>query len=152
LAEGEVLTRLFGKLDEDVIGRYSGTSDDPSVQFLEQREAGFSRPAGDERDLKHDEVVGVSHAEKRRRVQEPIARQFVDDLKEVIRGNLQDAQERILDRLGYLTEATFVVSTFKDMNFCEWHLKDSFSGLVVVPHRIGSRAGMATRKQAACHS
>jgi len=30
----------------------------------------------------------------------------MDDLKEVIRGNLQDADQRILDRLGHIAEAT----------------------------------------------
>jgi len=42
--------------------------DDPRVQLLEQGEAGFFWPARDERELKHDEVVGVIHADERRRV------------------------------------------------------------------------------------
>jgi hypothetical protein len=59
----------------------------------------------------------------------------MDDLEEVIRGNLQDADQRILDCLGHIAEATLVVSTFEDMNLCEWHLKrllvDSFGAPVL---------------------
>jgi hypothetical protein len=57
LTEGKVLTRLLGELDHEVIGRYSGTSDDPRVQLLEQGETGFFGPANDERDLEQNEVV-----------------------------------------------------------------------------------------------
>jgi hypothetical protein len=62
----------------------------------------------------------------------------MDDLKKVIRGNFQDADQRILDRLGHIAEATLVVSTFEDMDFCEWHLKVSVSrtGRCAVPDRI----------------
>src|SRR5260370_40105824 len=50
----------------------------------------------------------------------------MDDLEEVVQGNLQDVHQRILDRLGHLAEATLVVSTFQNMNFCEWHFEVSF--------------------------
>ena len=68
---------------------------------------------------------------KRRRVKEAVARKLMDDLEEVIRGYLQDADQRILDRLGHVAEATLVVSTFEDMNLCEWHLKRLLVGGLV---------------------
>src|SRR6266567_5257825 len=47
----------------------------------------------------------------------------MDDLEEVVRGNLENAHQRILDRLRHLAEAALVVSTFEDMNLCEGHLE-----------------------------
>ena len=52
-------------------------------------------------------------------MQEAVAPKLMDDLEKIIRGNLQDADQRLLDRLGNVAEATLVVSTFEDMNFCE---------------------------------
>jgi hypothetical protein len=37
----------------------------------------------------------------------------------------QNADQGILDRFRYVAETTFVVSTFEDMNLCEWHWKVS---------------------------
>ena len=85
LTEGEILAREFGELDHQVIRRDFGTSDDPRIQLLEQGEPGFFRPAGDKRDFKQNEVVGVVHPEKRRRVQEAFAWKHMDDLEKVIR-------------------------------------------------------------------
>jgi hypothetical protein len=48
-------------VDHEVIRRYSGTNDDPGVQFLEQGEASFFRPARDERDGKETEPAKVAH-------------------------------------------------------------------------------------------
>jgi hypothetical protein len=59
----------------------------------------------------------------------------MDDLEEVVRGNLQNADQRILDRLRHVGEAALVVSPFEDMNFCDWHLKVS---LFDVTEQIGS--------------
>src|SRR5882724_1716526 len=42
-------------------------------------------------------------------------------------GNLQDVDQRLLDRLRHVGEAALVVSPFEDMNFCDWHLKVSLS-------------------------
>src|SRR5207247_5448611 len=89
------------------------------------RRISFGRPAGDERDFKHDEVVGVFHSEKRRRVQEAVARKLMDDLEEVVRGNLQHADQRLLNGRGHVGETLLVVSTFEHMNFCEWHFRVS---------------------------
>src|SRR6267143_3706864 len=139
--ERKVLAWSLGELDHEVVRRYSGTSDDPRVQLLEQGEAGFFWPAGDEREFKHNEVVGVFHPEKRRRVQEAVARKLMDDLEEVIRGNLQDADQRILDRLGHVGEATLVVSPCEDMNFYDWHLKVSLSWI-----RLGTRIEPRSRE------
>jgi hypothetical protein len=77
LTKGKVLAWALGELDHEVIWRYTGTSDDPRVQFLEQGEAGVFRPPGDERDFKHDEVVGVL---------EVVARQHMDNLEKVSAG------------------------------------------------------------------
>src|SRR5437016_13341582 len=77
---------------------------------------------GDEREL-----VGVFQPEKRRCVQEAVARQHVDDPKKVVRRNPQGADQRLLDRLGHVAEPTLVVAAFEHMNFCEWHLKVSLS-------------------------
>src|SRR5258708_5616186 len=109
-------------MDHEVIRRYSGAGDDARVQFLEQGEAGFFRPAGDERELKQDEVVGGLQPEKRRRVQKTLAWKHMDDLKQVIQRNCQDADQCILDRGGHLAEAMLVVSLFEDMNCCERHV------------------------------
>jgi len=57
LTERKVLAWALEEPDHEVVGRYAGTRDDPRVQFLEQGEASFLRPAGDERDFKQDEVV-----------------------------------------------------------------------------------------------
>jgi transcription termination factor NusB len=61
-------------------------------------------------------------------MEEAVARKHMDDLKEVLRGYLEDADKRLLDRLGHIAEATLVVSTFEHMNFCDWHLKVSLAG------------------------
>src|ERR671930_2166701 len=60
----------------------------------------------------------------------------MDDLEKVIRGNLQDADQRILDRLGHVAEATLVVSTVEDMNCCEWHVKVSLSWTLLSRRRL----------------
>ena len=44
-------------------------------------------------------------------------------LKQVVRGNLQDADQRILYRFGHGTEAAIVVATFEHVDFCDRHLK-----------------------------
>src|SRR6266576_3512148 len=123
LTERKVLVWTLDELDHEVVWRYSGTCDDSRVQFLEQGEANFFGPAGDERDFKHDEVVGVFHSEKRRRVQEAVARKLMDDLEEVVRGDLQHADQRLLNGRGHVGETLLVVSTFEHMNFCEGHFK-----------------------------
>jgi len=56
-------------------------------------------------------------------VQEAVARKLMDDLEEVVGGNLEDVHQRILHRLRHVAEAALVVLTFKDMNLCEWHLQ-----------------------------
>src|SRR5204862_6812902 len=81
LTKRKVLAWALEEADHQVIRRYSGTSDDPRVQFLEQGKAGLFRPTGDERDFKHEEVVGVFHPEKRPRVQEAVAPKLMDDLE-----------------------------------------------------------------------
>src|SRR5882762_2805988 len=125
LAERDVLARDLDELDHQVVGRDAGAGGDARVQLLEKREARLLRPAGDERELEHDEVVGILEAEKRWRVQEALARQLVDDLEEVVRRNLQDADQRLLHRLRQLAETALVVLTFEDMNLCEWHFRIS---------------------------
>src|ERR1700730_4178654 len=57
------------------------------------------------------------------------------DLEEVVGGNLEDAHQRILDRLRHVAEAALVVSTFEDMNLCEWHWQLSWFD---VTEQIGS--------------
>src|SRR5882762_1943524 len=103
--ERKVLAWSLGELDHEVVRRYSDAGDDPRVQLLEQGEADFFGPARDERELKQDEVVGVVHAHERERVKVAVARKLMDDLEEVIRWNLQDADQRILDRPGHIVEA-----------------------------------------------
>jgi|SRR6266851_3326377 len=49
------------------------------------------------------------------------------NLEKVLRGNLQNADQRLLDRLGHIAEATVVVLTFEDMHGCEWHVHVSLS-------------------------
>src|ERR1700686_4901633 len=87
-------------------------------------------------------------------MQEAVARKLMDDLEEVVGGNLEDAHQRILDRLRHVAEAALVVSTFEDMNLCEWHLQLSWLDVteacwlewlppsllrrVLAPHRIGA--------------
>jgi hypothetical protein len=85
LTEGKVLAGSFGELDHEVVRQDSGTGDDVLVELLEQGEAGFFRPAGDERELEQDEIVGVFPPEKRWRVQEAFTRKLMDDPEEVIR-------------------------------------------------------------------
>src|SRR4029077_1568579 len=126
LTEGKVLPRAFEEPDHEVIGRYACTRDDPRVQLLEQSEAGFLRPADDERDFKQDEVVRVLHSDKRGRVQEAVAGKLVDDLEEVVGGNLENAHQRILDRLRRVAEAGLIVLPFEDMNLYDWHLQFSW--------------------------
>ena len=89
-------------MDHEVIRRYSGPNDDARVQFLEQGEPRFFRQAGDGRDFKQDEVIGVLQPEIRRRVQEAVARKLMYNLKNVIRSNFQDADQRILDAVDTL--------------------------------------------------
>src|SRR5687768_18047479 len=86
--ERAVLARAFGELDQEVIGRDSGSGDDPRVELLEQGEAGFFGPARHECQLEQHKVVRVAHPKKRRRVQETVARKLVDDLKKVVRRDL----------------------------------------------------------------
>src|SRR6266404_3609963 len=112
LTEGKVFARALGEQNHEIVRRYSGASGDPRVQFLEQGKPGFFRTARYEREFQHDEVVGVFHPDKRRRVQEAVARKLVDDLEEIVRGNLQDADQRALDRLRQVAEAMLVVTTF----------------------------------------
>jgi hypothetical protein len=50
----------------------------------------------------------------------------MDDLEKVIRGNLQDANQRNLDRLGHIAEAALVISTFEH-EFLREALKVSLS-------------------------
>ena len=103
-------------MNHEVIRRYSGLSDDARVQFLEHGEARFLRQAGYGRDFKQDEVIGVLHPEIRRRVEEAVARKLMDNLKNVIRSDFLDSDQRILHPGGHLPEATLVVSSFEDMN------------------------------------
>jgi len=58
-------------------------------------------------------------------VQKAIPWKLMDDLETLIRGNLQDADQRFVDRLGHIAQSTFVVSAFEDMNFCNWHVNIS---------------------------
>ena len=83
--EGIVLAGSFRELDDEVVRRDSGPVDDLRIQFLEQGESDFLRPAGDERELEQDEIVGVFPPEKRWRVQEAFTRKLMDDPEEVIR-------------------------------------------------------------------
>src|SRR6266850_4565966 len=134
LAEGDVLARDLDELDHQVVGRDAGAGGDARVQLLEEREARLLRPAGDERELEHDEVVGILEAEKRWRVQEALARQLVDDLEEVVRRDLQDADQRLLHRLRQSSEAGLVVAAFEHMDFCEGHA--GHSGMATSRQRV----------------
>jgi hypothetical protein len=40
----------------------------------------------------------------------------VNHLKEIVQGNLQDFDQRILYRLGHVTEAALVVATFEHVD------------------------------------
>ena len=53
----------------------------------------------------------------------------MDDLEEVVRGDFQHADQRLLNGRGHVGETLLVVSTFEHMNFCEWHFRISlFTG------------------------
>src|SRR5262249_10077946 len=84
-------------------------------------EAGFFRPARNENHLEHHEVVGVLHSDEGRRVQEAVAGMLVDDLEEVVRGSLEDLDQRLLDCLRHGGEASLVGSAIEDVNFSDWH-------------------------------
>jgi hypothetical protein len=59
-------------------------------------------------------------------VQEAVAGKLMDDLEEVVGGNLENAHQRILDRLRHVAEAGLVVLPFEDMNLYDWHLQFSW--------------------------
>jgi hypothetical protein len=52
---------------------------------------------------------------------EMVARKHQDDLEEVIRWDLQSADQRILNGVGEVAEALRVVSSFEDVDFRERH-------------------------------
>src|SRR3989441_13090987 len=62
----------------------------------------------------------------------------MDDLEKVVRGNLQDADQRLLNRPGHVAEAVLVVSTFEDVNFCDWHVNAS-SPMRLLHERVRAR-------------
>jgi hypothetical protein len=47
----------------------------------------------------------------------------MNHLKEIVRGNLEDADQRILYRSGHVTEAGLVVPTFEHVDRGNGHLK-----------------------------
>src|ERR1700752_1274275 len=67
----------------------------------------------------------MNHSEKRRRVEQAVVRKLMDDLEEVVRGDFQHADQRLLNGRGHIGETLLVVSTFEHMNFYEWHFRVS---------------------------
>src|SRR6266487_176133 len=90
-AERDVLARRLVERDQEVIGRDSGSRDDAIVQGLQQRQPLLLRAAGDEGDLKDDQVIRVVESQERRGMTKLAARQNVDNLEEVFRRNAPNA-------------------------------------------------------------
>src|SRR6266480_6671221 len=86
-AERDVLARRLVERNQEIIGRDSGSRDHAIVQGLQQRQPLLLRAAGDEGDLKDDQVIRVVESQERRRMEESAARQNVNDLEEVFRRN-----------------------------------------------------------------
>src|SRR5258707_15404420 len=84
-AERDVLARRLVERDQEIIRRDSGSRGDAVVQGLQQRQSLLRRTAGDESDLKDDQIIRVAESQERRRMTKLAASQNVDVLEEVFR-------------------------------------------------------------------
>src|SRR5277367_3244617 len=123
LAERNVLARNFAKRYHEIVWRDTGRRDQALVERLQQGEPLFLRTPGDERDLKQDQVVRISQAQKSWCVSEPGSREDMDNLEEIVRRNTERAHQRVLDGLRHLVEPGFVVASFEHVNSGDRHLK-----------------------------
>ena len=66
------------------------------------------------------------HADKRRRVEKALFRQFKDELVEVLGRDAKRVHQGRLDGAGYLGDPSLVVTAFDDMDLGERHGLISF--------------------------
>ena len=89
--------------------------DDLPVQFFQEGEVSFGRPAMNATSSSIEFPRSTS-LRGTNGVPEPVARQHVNHLKEIVQGNLQAFDQRILYRLRHVTEAAPVVATFEHVD------------------------------------
>src|SRR5262245_45277368 len=90
------------------------------------RASRFPRPSLDETDIENDQVVGVMHADERRRVQKAVLRQLEDELEEVVCWHTERVHQGRLDGTGYSGDPGLVVATLDDVDLGERHGVASF--------------------------
>ena len=82
-AKGEILARSFVERDHQVVGLHLGGRCDTGVDVFQECEPRLLRSPFDESEIKDNQVVGIMHADKRRRVEKALLRKFKDKLVEV---------------------------------------------------------------------
>jgi len=82
LAKGEVFARCFVEHDLQVVRRHAGRHGDVVVDVFQECESRLLRPPCDESELEDNEIIVITHADKRGRVEKALLRQFKDKLVE----------------------------------------------------------------------
>ena len=78
-----VLAGNFAECDHHVIRRHASGRGDARVDVFQKCKPRFLRPPLDEGDVENNQIVGVMHSDKRRRMQKAVFRQLEDELVEV---------------------------------------------------------------------
>jgi hypothetical protein len=81
----------------------------------------FLRPPLDEGQIENDQIVGVVHADERRRMQKAVLRQLEDQLVEVFGRHAQRVHQGGLDGAGDFGDPRLLVAAFDDVDFGERH-------------------------------
>src|SRR5215831_18513183 len=83
LTKRDILAGNFVERNHQVVRRYSNRRGNATVDVFQERKPRLFRSPLDKSDIQDDQFVGVMHADKRRRMKEPLPRNFKDELIKV---------------------------------------------------------------------
>src|SRR4029077_20140249 len=79
------------------------------------------RPPFDESEIEDNQVVGIMHADKRRRMEKALLRKFKDKLVKVFGRHAKRVHQGRLYSAGHFGDPVLIVTTFDNEDFSERH-------------------------------
>src|SRR3974390_3896038 len=120
-AKRDILPRTLVERNHHVVRRYGRRRRNTRINVLQKSKPRFLRSTLNESEIENNQIVGVVHTLKWRRVQKMVLGQFEYELIKILRRHAKRIHQSGLNGSGYFCHPALVVPAFEYVNLRKRH-------------------------------